>query len=178
MAQQRRSALRARSPARQVQDHLGEIRGSGPGGLTGKLAQALLAKKSLDTTKQVEEPFPEDYFTGAKPIDDEARLILRGYEQRLQDFREQLLARNTTFTIHVAQGVSVWITSIHTLVYDDLRAQGLELWGRLLQGEENVEEAYRMLLRRDVTDVERIYMQFRPTVLVSTEHRAPRMTVG
>lgn len=155
-----------------------EIRGAFPGELAGRLAQAMLAKKSLDTTKQVDVPFPEAYFTGEKEVDDEARALLRAYEQKLQDFREQLVARNTVFTVNVSHGVSVWITSIHALVYPELLPQGRDLWERLMRGEERLEEAYHMLLRREITDVERIYMRFRPAVLMPDAAAPPRMTVG
>lgn len=148
-----------------------------PPGLAGELAAALLAKKSLDTTKQIDVPFPEEYFTGAKPLDDEGRATLQKYEYKLQNFREALTHRNTIFTHSVARGVSIWITSIHALVHPDLRAQGEDLWDRLVQGEPHLDEAYQMMLRREITDVERIYMQFRPTVLMPAE-RKPRMTVG
>lgn len=155
--------MRARTPQRQVEDHFAELPNS-PTGLAGELAAAMLAKKSLDTTKQVNVPFPEDYFTGAKPIDDEARETLHVYERKLQRFREELVHRNTIFTLSVARGVSVWITTIHTLRHADLRPRGQDLWDRLIQGEPYLEDAYFMMLRRDITDVEREYMKFRPTV--------------
>lgn len=177
LAKRRREALRARSPQQQVRDHMAEIPNS-PTGLAGELAAAMLAKKSLDTTRQVDVPFPEDYFTGARPIDDEAKAVLHTYEQKLQVFREALVHRNTIFTNSVARGVSIWITSIHALVQPDLKEKGMDLWGRLVSGEPHLEEAYHMMLRRDITDVEREYMKFRPTVLIPTEPRTPRMTVG
>ena len=176
LAKRRRRALRMRSPQRQVEDHFAELPGS-PTGLAGELAAAMLAKKSLDTTKQVDLPFPEDYFTGARSIDDEALAILHDYEQKLQRFREQLTHRNTIFTNSVARGVSIWITSIHSLRHPELRARGFELWGRLIQGEPYLESAYHMMLRRDITDVERVYMKFRPSVLISSGPPAPRMSV-
>ncbi len=159
--------MRARAPERQVEDHFAELPNS-PTGLAGELAAAMLAKKSLDTTKQVNVPFPEDYFTGVRPIDEEARETLHIYEQKLQHFREQLVHRNTIFTISVARGVSVWITSIHTLRHPELRPKGHDLWARLMRGEPELEDAYFMMLRRDVTDVEREYMKFRPTVFLGT----------
>ena len=133
----------------------------------------MLAKKSLDTTKQVDVPFPEDYFTGARPIDDEARATLHIYEQKLQRFREQLVHRNSIFTSSVARGVSVWITSIHALVHPELRSKGEDLWNRLVRGEPYLEEAYHMMLRREITDVEREYMKFRPTALVQAASPLP-----
>jgi hypothetical protein len=165
MAQRRRRALRARTPLRQIEDHMAELPNS-PTGLAGELAAAMLAKKSFDTTKQVDVPFPEEYFTGARPIDDEARAVLHTYEQKLQLFREQLVHRNTIFTNSVARGVSIWITSIHALIHPELRQKGLDLWARLLKGEPDLETAYHMMLRREITDVEREYMKFRPTVLI------------
>lgn len=165
LAKRRRLALRARTPERQIVDHFAELSHS-PTAMAGELAAALLAKKSLDTTKQVDVPFPEAYFTGVRSIDDEALTILRTYEKKLQRFREQLVYRDTTFTNSVARGVSVWITSIHALVHPELRPKGLELWGRLVQGEPFLEDAYHMMLRREITDLEREYMKFRPAVLV------------
>ncbi len=165
LAKRRRLALRARTPERQVADYFAELPHS-PTGLAGEFAAALLAKKSLDTTKQVDVPFPEDVFTGVQPIDEHALTALRTYEKKLQRFREQLVYRDTPFSNSVARGVSVWITSIHALVHPDLRPKGFELWGRLVQGEPHLEDAYHMMLRREITDLEREYMKFRPTVLV------------
>lgn len=174
LAKRRRLALRARTPERQVADYFAELPHS-PTGLAGELAAAMLAKKSLDTTKQVDVPFPEGYFTGAQPVDDEALTTLRAYEAKLQRFREQLVYRDTPFSNSVARGVSVWITSIHALTHPELRANGLELWGRLMQGEPYLEDAYHMMLRRDVTDIEREYMKFRPAVLIAATDQ-PRLT--
>ncbi len=165
LAQRRRAALRARTPARQIDDHFAELPNSSTG-LAGELAAAMLAKKSLDTTKQIEVPFPEEYFLGTHAVDEAGKAALQAYEQKLQSFREQLVHRNSIFTISVARGVSIWITSIHALVHPDLRPKGVELWSRLVKGEEELEEAYHMMLRREITDVEREYMKFRPTVLL------------
>lgn len=170
-AQRRRLALRARTPERQIADHFAELPHS-PTGLAGELAAAMLAKKSLDTTKQVSVPFPEAYFLGAA-IDEEGLATLHAYEQKLQTFREQLAHRNTIFTNSVARGVSIWITSIHALRHPELRAKGEELWARLMQGEEQLEPAYHMMLRREITDVERVYMKFRPTALLTREAHPP-----
>ncbi len=165
LAQRRREALRARTPQRQIEDHFAELPHSSTG-LAGELAAAMLAKKSLDTTKQIDVPFPEEYFLGTQPVDEAAKATLQGYEQKLQAFREQLAHRNTIFTNSVARGVSIWITSIHALVHPDLRPKGVELWTRLVKGEAELEEAYHMMLRREITDVERQYMKFRPTVFL------------
>lgn len=165
----------ARTPQRQVEDHMSELRGAMPGELAGHFATAMLAKKSFDTTKQVDTPFPEDYFVGTRAIDDEGRRVLEAYEKKLQVFREQLIAHNSLFTHSVARGVSIWITTIHTLVHDDLRKDGLDLWERLMRSEQNLEEAYRLLVRREVTDVELAYLKFRPTVLMPTGPAKPRM---
>ncbi|MCC6913487.1 MAG: hypothetical protein IT566_07275 [Rhodospirillaceae bacterium] len=167
MAKRRRDAMRARTPERQIEDHFAELPNS-PTGLAGELAAAMLAKKSLDTTRQVNVPFPEDYFTGVKVIDAEALETLHVYERKLQIFREQLVHRNTIFTISVARGVSVWITSIHALRHPELRPKGDDLWARLIRGEPELEGAYFMMLRRDITDVEREYMKFRPAVFLGT----------
>ena len=171
LARRRRRALRARPPERQIDDYFAELPNS-PTGLAGELAAAMLAKKSLDTTRQVDVPFPEDYFAGTRLVDEDGRQALYIYEQKLQTFREQLVHRNTVFTNSVARGVSVWITSIHALMHDDLRPRGHELWARLLKGEDHLEEAYHMMLRREITDVEREYMKFRPAVLITVAQRA------
>lgn len=174
MAKRRRMALRARTPERQVADHFAELSNS-PTGLAGELAAAMLAKKSLDTTKQIDVPFPEEYFLGVLSVDEEALTTLRRYEAKLQRLREQLVYRDTTFSNSVARGVSVWITSIHALVHPDLRPKGIELWDRLMKGEPHLEDAYHMMLRREITDVEREYMKFRPTVLIRVTD-APKLT--
>lgn len=168
MAERRRRAERAKPPQLQVAEYMVQVRSCQTPELASVLAAAMLAKKSLDTTRQVDVPFPEAYFNGTANVDEAGRVELSAYEQKLQDFREQLVHRNTIFTNGVARGVSVWIASIHTLVDPDLRGEGHDLWSRLMQGESQLEEAYRMLLRRDITDVERTYMQYRPVVLIST----------
>lgn len=168
LAERRRLAERAKPPQQQVAEYMVQVRSCQPPELASVLAAAMLAKKSLDTTRQVDVPFPEAYFNGTADLDDAGRTELNVYEQKLQDFREQLVHRNTIFTNGVARGISVWIASIHTLVDPDLRGEGRDLWSHLMRGESQLEEAYSMLLRREITDIERIYMQYRPVVLIST----------
>lgn len=168
LAERKRRAERTKPPRAQLEDVLGELRGLFPGELSGRLAAALLAKKSLDTTRQVDEPFPEAYFSGTAAIDAAAQADLRRYEQKLQTFREHCVAHKSTFTISVARGLGVWIVSAHALAEPELLPLGRDLWERLSKGADNLEEAYRLLLRREITDVEKTYMSYRPAALMLT----------
>lgn len=166
LAERKRRAERAKPPRVQADEFLRELRGLFPGELSGRLAAALLAKKSLDTTRQVDEPFPEAYFSGTALIDEAAQATLRRYEQKLQIFREHCVAHKSIFTISVARGLGVWIVSAHALADPELLPLGQEIWERLSKGTDKLEDAYRLLLRREITDVEKTYMSYRPAALM------------
>lgn len=171
---------RQKSPAQQINDYVSQLRGSFRGEVSSLLAASLLAKKSLDTTKQVPDPFPEEYFDGSAEVDDKARARLTAYAQDLQALRGDMLRFNSIFSVAVAKGLRTWIVSIHALADPELMPKGREAWALLMRGEEGLEEAYRMLLRRKLSDVERVYLGYRPSVFLTGEpvQTTPAMRIG
>ena len=156
-----------RTPEQQVDEYLSYLRGSFRGEISGSLAATLLAKKGLDTTRQVSVPFPEEYFEGSKTIDDDARAVLVAYAKDLQKLQHDMVRFNSLFSLAVARGLNTWIVSLHALSRPDLMPKGREAWSLLMRGEPGLEEAYRMLLRRRLSDAEKTYLAYRPAVFVS-----------
>ncbi len=158
--------LEKKSPEVQLAAHLAAVRGAPGAERAGHLAAALFAKKTLDTTRQVEIPFPEDHFSGQSPVDDAARAALAAYAAALEQFQVALVERDTTPSLAVAKGLTTWIVSLHAISIPGLLPQGRELWARLAEAGEGVEASHKFLLRREPSDVERTYFAYRPGVLV------------
>ncbi len=156
-----------KTPEQKIDEYLSLLRGSFRGELSSVLAAALLAKKGLDTTRQVSLPFPEEYFDGSKAIDDDGYAVLAAYEEGLQKLRRDMIRFNSLFSLAVAKGLRTWIISLHTLSRPDLLPKGREAWSLLMRGEQGLEEAYRMLVRRQLSDIEKIYITYRPALFVS-----------
>jgi hypothetical protein len=153
------------TPADLVQEHLNTIRNAAGAELSGILAAALFAKKTLDTTRQVDEPFPDKYVSGETPIDAAAQTELKAYAAALQEFKVVLVERDSPQSIAVARGVTTWVATLYAMADPVLLPKAGEMWVKLVQGTEGVEEGFRFLLRREPTDVERTYLSFRPTLL-------------
>lgn len=151
-----------------LNEHLTTVRGSFPGELSSILAAAMLAKKGLDTTRQVDDPFPEEYFDGSKVVDEEAVVRLTKYAGDLQKLRGDMIRFNSLFSLAVAKGLNTWIASLHALSRPELMPKGQEIWERLMRGEKGLEEAYRMLLRRKIEDEEKTYLAYRPSVFTQS----------
>ncbi len=158
------------SPEEEVAAHLARIRVAPPGDLAGELAAALFAKKTLDTTRQVDDPFPDDYFSGAAPIDAPACAVLMAYAAALEEFRIALLERNTTPSLAVAKGLMTWIASLHTMATPGMLPKGREMWARLAEAGARVEEAHKFLLRREPTEVDQTYFAYRPAIFTAPPH--------
>lgn len=132
--------------------------------LGGVLAGAAQARKTLDSTRIVSMPFPLEHFGGALPLDGTATESLLEYLSEMKRFKAVCLAEASILTISVARGLDVWIATVWALTLPAVEA-GREMWAMLAQGEGNVESAYRFMVRRDLTDVERDYLTYRPRIL-------------
>ena len=73
-------------PVAQLDEYLENLRSMFRTQVTAYFAVSILAKKILDTTRQVDQPFPEAYFDGTAPIDEAARATLLAYAEALQRF--------------------------------------------------------------------------------------------
>ncbi|MBY0511516.1 MAG: hypothetical protein K2P94_15360 [Rhodospirillaceae bacterium] len=155
-----------RTPEDDVRAHVAEIRLAFRTELSGHLAAALFAKKTLDTTRQVDAPFPDAYFTGEAPIDAAAAPVLLAYAAALVRFQRDLQSRNTSISLVAAKGMTTWIVTLHAMALPGLRPQAQALWEKLMTGAEGVEAAHTFLLRRAPSDVERTYFSYRPTALL------------
>jgi hypothetical protein len=155
-----------KSPEQELDDFLRSLRVASKDGLAGVLAGALLAKKTLDTTRQVDIPFPADVLDGRVPLDERARADLRAYADALRRFQRICAASGSILIVAVAKGLDTWIATINAVADPALLDKGREAWGLLVQGEGGVEAAYRFMVRRDMTDVERSYIGYRPALLV------------
>lgn len=162
-----------KTPEQQLNEYLSILRGSFPGELSSILAAAMLAKKGLDTTRQVSIPFPEEYFSGSKPIDEHARALLATYERDLQKLRGDMTRFNSPFSLAVAKGLGAWIASLHALSRPEFLPKGEEIWSRLMRGEKGLEEAYSMLLRRKPSDLDKTYFGYRPAVFLPVVPATP-----
>ena len=133
--------------------------------LSGIFATVLLAKKTFDGTRQVDIPFPDKYFDGA-PIDAAARAELMAYGAALETFLEQCEDSDTPLGYATAQGVSVWIASVYGLAIADLTPEIQRMWAQLVRGEEGVDEAFKLVIRREPSDMDREYFKYRPKALL------------
>ena len=154
------------SPADQLAAQLEVVRRAGPSELGGILAAALYAKKTLDTTRQVDIPFPDAVFAGDQAIDETVRAGLVAYAAELEEFQAECIAHDTPLSGAVARGLPTWIVSVHAAASPALMPQACEMWAKLATADDHVEEGYRFLLRRDPSDVERSYFTYRPQLFL------------
>jgi hypothetical protein len=136
------------------------------GELAGMLASALLAKKTLDTTRQVELPFPDAAFDGDGALDAESRAGLEAYVKALQEFYHRCIDAELPLSFATANGVDIWIASAYGLLDPALKVKAMEIWQRLSQMAGDLPEATRMLLKREPSDVDRVYFSYRPKALM------------
>ena len=154
-------------PTAQVDEYLENLRSMYRTQITAYFAVAILAKKILDTTRQVDQPFPEAYFDGTAPIDDAARTTLIAYAEALQKFVHVLEDDNMPISGSVARGLPTWIASCYTLAEPGQFEKGREIWQRLLETKEGLDEAFRMQVKREPSEVERIYFNYSPAVFLN-----------
>jgi hypothetical protein len=158
------------TPEEEVRSFVAQVRVTFRTELSGLLAATLFAKKTLDTTRQVDAPFPDAYFTGELPIDAAAAPVLQAYAAALEQFQRQLNDRNTPTSLAAAKGMSTWIVTLHAMSIPGLLPQAQVLWEKLITGAEGVEDAHKFLLRRAPSDVERTYFSYRPKALLTPEN--------
>jgi hypothetical protein len=156
----------AKAPADRVREHLAIVRNAQGAELSAWLCAALFAKKTLETTRQVDEPLPDKYLLGQAPIDAAAQAALTAYAAALEKFQVALVERATSQSIAAARGLATWIPTFHAMADPGGLPEAREMWSKLLEGEGGLEEAFKFLLRRLPTDVERIYFSYRPTFLI------------
>jgi len=154
------------TPEEEVRSHVAEVRMTFRTELSGLLAAALFAKKTLDTTRQVEAPFPDGYFTGELPIDAAAAPALQAYANALVQFQRELNERNTPISLAAAKGMTTWIVTLNAMSNPELLPEAKVLWEKLVTGVDGVEDAHKFLLRRAPSDVERTYFNYRPAALL------------
>ncbi len=155
-----------KTPEELVRQHVAAMRVAFRTELAGELAAALFAKKTLDTTRQVDAPFPDAYFSGEMPLDDTSAPVLLAYAEALGKFQAELNERQTPISGAAARGMTTWIVSLYAMALPGQLPQAKELWAKLLIGAENLEDAHKFLLRRAPSDVERTYFDYRPTALL------------
>ncbi len=156
-----------KSPEEQVRAHIEAVHGAFRTELSGFVAAALFAKKTLDTSRQVELPFPDAYLSGEAPLDAAAQVTLRDYAIELEKFQAALLKRDTAVSLAVAKGLTTWIVTFYAMTIPGLMPLAHDLWTRLDQGYEGVEDAHKFLLRRAPSDVERVYFSYRPMAFIN-----------
>jgi hypothetical protein len=154
-----------KTPEDEMDDYLRNLRAASREELSGVLAGAMLARKTLDTTRQVSTPFPADYLDGRTPLDESGRAHLAAYGQELKSFQRACVSSGTILSLAVAKGLDTWIMSVSALAIPALIGKGREAWWLLMQGEQSLEQAYRFMVRRDMTDVDFSYLGYRPAAL-------------
>jgi hypothetical protein len=156
--------LDRKPPSAYVDEYLATLRVAFRGEMVGTLAGALLAKKTLDTTRQVDVPFPDAYLDGTKPVDDAARVTLTAYAEALIKFHYELEEAENPIGMAVWRGLPTWIASCYCLADPALNDKGKEIWKLLTGSEGGIEEAIKLQMRRGPSDVERTYFSYRPAV--------------
>lgn len=159
-------ALNKKTPAKFVAAASTRIANAYKTELAGIFATVLLAKKTFDGTRQVDIPFPDKYFDGTAPVDAAARSELMVYGAALEKFLEQCEDSGSPLGYATAQGVAVWIASVYGLAIPDLTPEVSRMWVQLVKGEEGVEEAFKLVIRREPSDLDREYFKYRPQALL------------
>lgn len=165
---QRRIAkvLNKKTPAKHVAVVVGHITNAYRTELAGIFATVLLAKKTFDATRQVDIPFPDKYFDAAAPVDAAARAELMTYGAALETFKEQCEDAGTPLGYATAQGVSVWIASVYGLAIPELTPEVQRMWTHLVNGEQGIDDAFKLVIRREPSEMDREYFKYRPKALL------------
>ena len=155
-----------KTPAQHVEALHGRVMAAFRGELAGILASTLLAKKTLDTTRQVELPFPDAVFDGDGALDTGSRGTLEAYVKALQEFHERCIDAELPLSFATATGVDVWTASAYALLDPALKPKVSEIWQRLSQMTTELPEATKLLLKREPSEVDRVYFSYRPKALM------------
>ena len=137
------------------------VRLKSPTQLAGTLGRVLMAKKTLETTRQVDLPFPTDILAGTGALDGTQREVLLSYGAALKVFRAKCEHGDTPITQAVHGGLEIWIALLEAAGHEQLDA-AREIWGSMEQGRGQVAGALEFMLRRPVTDVEKEYLDYAP----------------
>src|SRR5947209_1194654 len=133
-----------KTPAQHVEALHERVLAAFRGELAGLLASTLLAKKTLDTTRQVELPFPDAAFDGDGALDAQIRAALEAYVKALQEFHERCIDAELPLSYATATGVDVWIASAYALLDPALKPKVSEIWQRLSQMQTELGEATKL----------------------------------
>ena len=159
-------ALNKKTPAKHLAAVTGRVTTAYRTELAGIFATVLLAKKTFDATRQVDIPFPDKYFDAEAPVDAAARAELMAYGAALETFLEQCEDAGTPLSYATAQGVSVWVASVYGLAIPELTPEVRRMWTHLVKGEEGIEDAFKLVIRREPSDLDRAYFKYRPKALL------------
>ena len=159
-------ALNKRAPAKHVAAAVARVSSAYRTELAGVFATVVLAKKTFDGTRQVDIPFPDKYFDGTAPVDDAARAELMAYGAALEKFQEQCEDSSTPLGYAMAQGVGIWIATVYGLAIPALTDDIRRMWAHLVKGEDGIEEAFKLVIRREPSDMDREYFNYRPQALL------------
>jgi len=158
------------TPEEKVMEHHGTVTRAMRAELGSLLAGALFAKKTLDSTRQVDTPFPDAVMMAEVPLDVAGQTELATYAALLEIFQADCIEHNTPVTLAVARGLNIWIASLYSASIPGLLPRGQEIWARLLEAEDGLEEGYRFLLRREPTELERSYFAYRPALFTAPKN--------
>jgi len=156
-----------KAPADLVQEHVARVRHASITELAAILAAALFAKKTLDTTRQVELPFPDKYLQGEALIDVAARAELTAYAVELEKFQAALMERNSPQSLAAARGMPTWIATLYALADPGTVPLAREIWAKLGEGREGLDEAFKFVVHRLPSDVELTYFSYAPIFLTA-----------
>ena len=157
-----------KTPEEELRAHLDAVKAALSTELSGFVAAALFAKKTLDTSRQVDMPFPDAVLSGEASVDAAAQATLGAYVKELEKFQAALLERESPVSLTVGKGLTTWIVTFYAMLNPALLPLAHELWNRLNEGYDGVEDAYKFMLRRDPSVVERTYFSYRPAALITT----------
>ena len=134
------------------------------------ISAGLLAIVAADAEVLVDQQhvgrFPDALFDGDGALDAAGRAMLEDYVKALQDFHERCIDAELPLSFATANGVEVWIASAYALLDPTLKPKVAESWQRLSQMAPDLPEATKMLLKREPSDVDRVYFAYRPRAVL------------
>ncbi len=154
-----------KTPEQEADAYIANLRAASLDDVAAVLSAALIARKTLDTTRLVETPFPNDDFDGNSELDEAARDRLAAYADELRRFQATCATSGMTLGHSVAKGLDTWILTARALAMPHMLEKGREAWTLLKKGDDRLENSFRFMIRREITDVEREYLAYRPAAL-------------
>ncbi len=153
-----------RTSEQEIEHGLDMVRLKSPTQLAGGLARILLAKKTLETTRQVEMAFPTEVLAAGTPPTADQRDELLRYAAELKVFRSKCEHGDSALTLAVFGGLEFWVALLECAGHADKLGTAREIWAELERGRSQVEGALAFMLRRDITDVEKEYLTYVPVL--------------